>query len=76
MSTGSKRRDQVLAFIADYAAAHGSQSPSLQDIANSLGISKQAADEHVQKLIAEGRAIRRDGKLWLTQPPLFILPEG
>jgi len=75
MSTGSKRRDEVLAFIVEYAGKHGGQSPSLQEIASELGISKQAADEHVQKLIAEGRAIRQDGKLWLTQPPLFILTE-
>jgi predicted transcriptional regulator len=58
-----------------YAAEHGGQSPSLQEIADGLGITKQGADEHVHKLIDEGRAIRRDGKLWLTQPPLFVLPE-
>jgi predicted ArsR family transcriptional regulator len=73
MGTGVKRRDQVAAFIEHYAAEHGGQSPSLQEIADALGISKTAADGHVQKLIAEGRAVRRDGKLWLTQPPLFSL---
>jgi predicted ArsR family transcriptional regulator len=74
MGAGDKRRDQVAAFIEQYAAAHGGQSPSLQEIADALGISKTAADGHVQKLIIEGRAMRRDGKLWLTQPPLFSLP--
>jgi biotin operon repressor len=69
------RRDEIAAFIAAYSQQHGQQSPSLQDIADAFKISKTAADDHVQKLIAEGRAVRQDGKLWLTQPPLFILPE-
>jgi predicted ArsR family transcriptional regulator len=73
MSTGIRRRDQVAAFIEQYGEKHGGQSPSLQEIADAFDISKTAADSHVQKLIAEGRAIRYDGKLWLTQPPLFSL---
>ena len=73
MSTGTRRRDQIAAFIERYAEEHGGQSPSLQEIADAFGISKTAADQHVQKLIAEGRAVRHDGKLWLTQPPLFSL---
>ncbi len=67
------RRDQIAAFIERYAELHGGQSPSLQEIADAFDISKTAADQHVQKLIAEGRAVRHDGKLWLTQPPLFSL---
>ena len=76
MSTGIRRRDQIAAFIECYAAGHGGQSPSLQEIADAFGISKTAADQHVQKLIAEGRAVRRDGKLWLTQPPLFPMQDS
>ncbi len=71
-----KRRDQIASFIEQYAAEHGGQSPSLQEMADALDISKSAVDLHVQKLIAEGRAVRRDGKLWLTQPPLFSLVDG
>lgn len=71
MSVGSKRRDQVAAFIEQYATEHGGQSPSLQEIADALQLSKSTVEEHVLKLIADGRAMRRDGKLWLTQPPLF-----
>ncbi len=71
MSAGAKRRDQIASFIERYGVEHGGQSPSLQEIADALGISKASVDQHVQKLIREGRAIRRDGKLWLTQPPLF-----
>jgi biotin operon repressor len=73
MSVPVTRRDQVANFIEQYAGKHGGQSPSLQEIADALGISKTAADQHVQKLIEEGRAVRQDGKLWLTQPPLFSL---
>ncbi len=76
MKTGAKRRDQIAGFIEAYGAKHGGQSPSLQEIADSFGISKGAADQHVQRLISEGRAIRRDGKLWLTQPPLFSTLES
>ena len=75
MSTAVRRRDQIADYIEQYAAEHGGQSPSLQEIADALQISKTTADEHVQKLIIEGRAMRRDGKLWLTQPLLFPLPE-
>ena len=75
MSTGVRRRDQIASYIEHYAAEHGGNSPSLQEIADALKISKTTADEHVQKLIEEGRAMRRDGKLWLTQPLLFPLPK-
>ncbi len=71
MSAGAKRRDEIASYIEHYAAEHGGQSPSLQEIAEALQISKTTAAEHVEKLISEGRAVRRDGKLWLTQPPLF-----
>ena len=73
--SGSNRRDEILAYIERYCIKHGGQSPSLQEIADELGISKAAADRHVQKLISEGRAMRQDGKLWLTQPPLFSVVE-
>lgn len=71
MSAGPKRRDEIVTYIERYCAGHGGQSPSLQEIAAAFGISKTAAEGHVQKLISEGRAVRHDGKLWLTQPPLF-----
>jgi biotin operon repressor len=74
MKTGGRRRDQIADYIEQYAAEHGGNSPSLQEIADALKISKATVVEHVQKLIDEGRAMRRDGKLWLTQPLLFPLP--
>lgn len=70
------RRDEIASFIEHYGQKHGGQSPSLQEIADEFGISKTAADGHVQKLIDEGRAMRCDGKLWLTQPPLFSLSDS
>src|SRR5258707_1031560 len=63
----------IVTFIECYAAEHGGNAPSLQEIANAFGTSKAAAEKQVKKLIEEGRAMRRDGKLWLTQPPLFSL---
>jgi len=62
-----------MSFIERYAEKHGGNSPSLQEIADEVGISKAAVDQHIQKLIDEGRACRQDGKLWLTQTPLFPL---
>jgi biotin operon repressor len=71
ISPAVKRRDEIAVFIETYAAAHGGQSPSLQEIADALHISKTAVDTQVNKLIHEGRAKRHDGKLWLTQLPLL-----
>ena len=65
MPTG-KRRSEITAFIEQYAAQHGQQTPSLQEIADGLAISKTTTDYHVKKLIIEGRARRHDNKLWLT----------
>ena len=62
-----KRRDEIAVFIEQYAAQHGQQSPSLQEIANAFAISKTATDIHVNKLIEEGRAKRQDGKFWLVE---------
>jgi len=73
MSKGDNRREEIVSFMERYAEEHGGQSPSLQEIADDVGISKAAVDQHMQKLIDEGRACRRDGKLWLTQTPLFPL---
>jgi SOS-response transcriptional repressor LexA len=73
MAVKGKRREEIATFIARYAEEHGGQSPSLQEIADAHRITKSAAEAQVQKLIEEGRAVRRDGKLWLTQPPLFSL---
>jgi len=71
MSRTAMRRDQIATFIENYATLHGGQSPSLQEIADALHISKTTTVLHVKKLIAEGRACRQDGKLWLTQLSLF-----
>ena len=73
ITLANTRRSQIAVFIAAYGATHGGQSPSLQEIADGLRISKATADTHVKKLISEGRACRQDGKLWLTQ--LSLLPE-
>ena len=69
------RRDQILLFAAEYAATHGGNSPSLGEIASRFGISFQAVYKHTLKLAAEGRIVRRDGKLCLVgaqfSPPLI-----
>ena len=64
------RRTEVTHFIERYAAEHGQQSPSMQEIAAGLAISKTAINWHVNKLIAEGRAIRQDNKFWLVKKPV------
>lgn len=64
--TDSSRHEAVYDFILRYSAAHGGNSPSAQDIADEFTISKQAAYLHQRRLIEEGRAVREDGKFWLT----------
>ena len=76
MGAGRTRRDQIAAHIEAYAVRHGGQSPTLQEIAEALGINKSAVEWNIQRLIAEERAMRLDGKLWLTQPPLFVLSDN
>ena len=65
------RRTELTSFIERYAAEHGQQSPSLQEIAAGLAISKTTTNWHVNKLIAEGRAIRQDNKFWLVKKPFW-----
>jgi len=62
----ARRRDQVEKFIAAYSVSHGGNAPSLQEIADALGISKRTAELHVTKLMAERRADRLDNKLLLV----------
>jgi len=76
MTLAMTRRDQITLFIEQYSARHGGNSPSLQEIADEMHISKTTVDEQVKKLILEGRARREDGKLWLTQPPLLPPSRG
>jgi SOS-response transcriptional repressor LexA len=71
-----KRRSEITAFIEQYAAQHGQQTPSLQEIADGLAISKTTTDYHVRKLIIEGRARRHDNKLWLTQAAVPVSYKG
>lgn len=71
------RRDEIAAFIADYAVDHGGNSPSIQEIADSFGICKRTAEIHLIKLMSENRTLRRDGKLMLigaefSPPPSIV----
>jgi hypothetical protein len=71
------RRDEIAIFIGEYAIDHGGNSPSIQEIADALGICKRTAEIHLIKLASENRTTRRDGKLILIgaefSPPPPIL---
>jgi len=49
---------RIVQFIRDWRLAHG-YSPTMQEIANELGVSKVTVFEHVEALIRKG-ALRRD----------------
>jgi hypothetical protein len=52
--------DDVFAFVSWYRTAHG-YAPSIQDIADGLGIVKSTAKYRVDALVRDGR-LRRDSR--------------
>jgi DeoR/GlpR family transcriptional regulator of sugar metabolism len=55
------RRDQIIAFIAEYAVTHHN-APSTYEIAEAFQISQQTAYIHMVKLLAEQRLTQVDGR--------------
>lgn len=70
------RRDQIVAFVAEYAVDHKGNSPSLGELAAHFQVSRQAIYVHTLKLANEDRVRWRDGKLCLIgaefSPPLTM----
>lgn len=57
------RRQQILAFIVDYAASHYGPTPSIREIAQHFDLAYTTVYHHVNALIDEGYLDKRDGKL-------------
>ncbi len=62
------RRDEILEAIIDYAQMHLGNSPSQRDLMLEMkrrghALSLSAIRQHLTKLEAEQRVVRRDGKL-------------
>lgn len=55
------RRDQIIAFIAEYAVTHHN-APSTLEIAQAFGIHSSTVYDHMIKLMAEDRLIQVDGR--------------
>lgn len=61
VAQGQARRDDIVAFVADYRRRH-KISPSIAEVAEALGIEASAVRRHVKVLITEGRLVQVAGK--------------
>jgi predicted transcriptional regulator len=61
--TRTNRREQIMAYICDYAGDRNGPTPSINEISKSLGWTYSVVYHHVMKLIIDGKLEQRDGKL-------------
>lgn len=72
----TNRQDEIEAFISDYRREHG-VSPTMQEIANELGLAKATVFHHLKNMEKCGRIISQGGKRgYLTKAPLIEVPDG
>ncbi|MBN1846363.1 MAG: repressor LexA [Sedimentisphaerales bacterium] len=72
--TLTPRQHQILRFLADYRSNNG-YSPTLQEMAQALRLSRVTVFEHVEALVRKGLLIRRPNKARsLTLNPDFDWP--
>jgi predicted transcriptional regulator len=57
------RREQIMAFICEYAGDRSGPTPSIKEISDNLGWTYSVVYHHVQRLITEGRLAQRNSKL-------------
>ena len=70
-----KRQDEIEAFISDYRREHGI-SPTMQEIADGIGVAKATVFHHLKNMETSGRLISVGGKRsYLTKAPLIEMPE-
>jgi hypothetical protein len=62
------QRDRVELIVAFYAADHGGNSPTFDEIADVMKISRSNAHKYALELTlpTENRAVRRNGQYWLV----------
>ncbi len=66
LKDGISQMDRVEIVFVDYKMQHGSNAPSMQEIADTLGVSKFRIQTYVDTLIEEGRAIKGNRQFWLV----------
>ena len=70
-----KRQDEIEAFITDYRREYGI-SPTMQEIADGIGVAKATVFHHLKNMETSGRLISVGGKRsYLTKAPLIEMPE-
>ncbi len=70
------RQDEIESLITDYRRANGI-SPTIQEIADGVGITKSNAYRHLKNMEKNGRVISQGGRRgYLTKAPLIEVPEG
>lgn len=70
-----KRQDEIEVFITDYRREYGI-SPTMQEIADGIGIAKAMVFHHLKNMETSGRIISIGGKRsYLTKAPLIEMPE-
>ena len=79
MSKGERcvnRPDEIESYISDYRREHGF-SPTVQEIADGLGITKSTVHFHLKNMEKAGRIISQGGRRgYRTKPPIIEVPEG
>lgn len=60
------RRQEILAFIVDYALSHQGPTPSIREIAHHFDLAYTTVYHHIDALMTEGYLEKRDGKLIVT----------
>lgn len=74
-SHSKNRPDEIEAFINDYRRERG-VSPSMQEIADAVGISKSNVHRHLKNMEESGRVVSQGGKRgYRTKSPLIESPE-
>lgn len=58
---GEARREAIITFIRSYQADHG-YPPSIREVADGVGVTKNAVSHHLSRLADEGRVSQTPGK--------------
>lgn len=70
------RQDEIATFLGDYRREHGI-SPTMQEIADGVGLAKTTVFFHLKNMEKNGRIISQGGRRgYLTKAPLIEVPEG
>lgn len=72
----ANRPEEIVSFISDFCREHGI-SPTMQEIADGVGLVKATVFHHLKKMEKSGRVISQGGRRgYLTKVPLIEVPEG